>query len=172
MEPVIKMEVVAALASVAQLASYTLKLMRKLYGYHQKIKGRPAKLLRRARQLDGLSSTVQEIIQHKTLRTSSAHDHVQAIIRRTETINELLEKELVKQTQSFLRKCCKAWVRDRKEQYILEIFDDIESYKSALLLSIAAETHAKVSSRPYSELSGGSSSIQGDYFTLRIRCHD
>lgn len=154
------MEVLGALASVAQLTSYAINLIKIISDINESIKGRPAQLHRRRCQLELLESTITSLIRNKTLSTPSIGEYLEAIRARIECLNGLLEKEAAKRTQGLLKKYRRAWTGDRKLQRIADIFEDIESNKTALLLSIG-ETHACISGRIYSTLTEGLSSIQG-----------
>ena len=130
------MEVIAGVASVAQLIRYAITLVTAISDLHEQIEGRPALLRHRIRQLESLGNTVGSVSKNSWLSTPIIREHINTILGSVQDLTKLLEKELTKQKQSLARKYLRVWLGVSKEQQILETFNDLESGKSALLLSI------------------------------------
>ena len=155
------MEIIGSLASITQLTRYAISLIGTISDIHQRIEARPAQLHQRILQLERLTSTIQILSRCEILDTPSVREHLESIITRTKDLNALLERQIAKQTQSTVKKYCKAWITDNKEQRIINTFSDLESDKSALLLSITA-TQAEISSKMYEEAVEGQLSTRGE----------
>ena len=140
------MEVIAGVASVAQLIRYSISLITAISDLHQQIQGRPALLRQRIRQLESLGNTVESVSKNSWLRTPLVGEHIDFILARVQYLTGLLEKEkeIAQQRQGLARKYLRVWFGVSKEQKILDTLNDLESGKSALLLSIA-DAHTQIS---------------------------
>ena len=140
------MEVIAGVASVAQLTRYAITLITTISDIHDQIKGQPAQLRQRIRQLETLHSIAYSIERNKQLDTPIILKHLDAIRKRIDLLIELLEKEKAKQNQALFKRYCRAWLGTSKDKdlKILDILNDLEIDKSALSLSIA-EIHTGIS---------------------------
>lgn len=148
------MEVIAGVASVAQLIRYAITLIAAISDHHQQIEGRPALLRQRIWQLQCLDNTVESVSKNSSLGTPIIREHINIIIARVQYLTALLEKEITQQNKGLARKYLRAWLGVSKEQKILDTFNDLESGKSALLLSIA-EAHTEISSNIHNAILQG-----------------
>lgn len=146
------MEIVGSIASITQLTRYALSLIATISTIYRDIQDGSARQHQRIGQLERLFSTVQTLNASSTLSTSNTKEHLKAIIVRVQDLKVLLEKLVAQQAGRPLTKYLKALIKDdREENRILEVFIDIETEKSALLLSIA-EIHTELSTRVYNKL--------------------
>lgn len=159
------MEVIAGVASVAQLTHYAIYLIATVFDIQERIEGRPALLHQQIEQLTRLRLTIEAIDQNEALGTPGVRENLGAIITKIKSLKVLLDKEVLKQAQGFLKKYCKGFIGDRTEKRIIDIFGDLEKDKISLLLSIA-ETHAGLSSRIHNTLTEGFSSTKGESSNL------
>ena len=163
------MEAIAGVASVAQLTKYAIGLITAISDNYEKVTGQPAKLRQRVCQLEILCSILQTVTANISLDTDPIRHSLEVIKARIRDLNKLLEKEQDKQKQSLLKKFCKAWLGVSKEQKIFDILSDLESDKSALLISIA-EVNTDISSKIYRRLSQTWSTYQGKRTSAELMC--
>ena len=157
------MDVVAGVASVTQLTCNAISLINTISRVYGNIQDAPALQHRRIRQLDRLSSTIQELHENPILSTSSLLAHLQAIIANIKELKDLLDKLVAQQAGGSVRKYFKAVFKDSREEHrILAVFIDLEKEKSALLLSIQ-ETNTELSARIYTELTERKPRTQGNH---------
>ena len=154
------MDVIAGVASVAQVIRYAISLVTTISDLHEQIEGRPALLRQRIRQLESLGNTVGSVDKNSWLQTPIIREHIDIILTRVRYLTTLLEKEIARQKQSLARKYLKVWLGISQEQKILDTFGDLESGKSALLLSIA-EAHTEISGNIHSTIIQGWQTHQG-----------
>ena len=154
------MEVVAGVASVAQLIVYAITLVAAISDLQEQIEGRPALLRQRVRQLESLGNTVESVSKNSWLRTPIIREHIEIILARAQYLTSLLEKEITRQKQGLARKYLRVWLGASKEQKILDTFTDLESGKSALLISIA-EVQAGLTGNIHNTIIQGSQTHRG-----------
>ena len=146
------MEIVASIASITQLSRYALSLITKISGIYSDIQDGPALQHSQIRQLARLFSIIQTLHESSAFRTSSIRDHLEPIVVRIQDLKFVLERLSAQQTESLVKKYFKALIKDHREKNrILELFNELEKDKSALLLSVA-ETHTELSAKIYREL--------------------
>lgn len=164
------MDVIAGVASVAQLIRYTITLVTAISDLHEQIEGRPALLRQRTRQLESLGSTVEAVSKNSWLRTPIIREHIDIIRARVQYLTSLLEKEINQQKQGLARKYFRVWLGTSKEQKILDILSDLESSKSALLLSIA-EAQTQISGNIHKTIIQGWQAHRGTPSAQDVRLH-
>ncbi|KAL8785990.1 MAG: hypothetical protein Q9195_008401 [Heterodermia aff. obscurata] len=154
------MEIIAGIASVAQLIRYAVALITAISDLHQQSEGRPAVLRQRIRQLESLGNTVESVRKNSWLRAPIIREHIDIILTRVRYLTSLLEKEITHQKQSLGRRYLRVWLGVSKEQKILDTLNDLESGKSALLLSIA-EAHTEISGNIHETILQGWQAYRG-----------
>ena len=162
------MEVVAGVASVAQLIVNAITLVTAIADLQEQIEGRPALLRQRVRQLESLGNTVEAVSKNSWLRTPTIREHIDIILSRVHYLTSLLEKEITRQKQSLARKYLRVWLGASGEQKILDAFTDLESGKSALLLSIA-EAQTELTGDIHNTLTQGSQTYRGAPWAQGVR---
>ena len=157
------MEIVASIASITQLSRYALSLIAKISGIYSDIQDGPALQHQQIRQLARLFSIVQTLHESPTFSTSSIKEHLESIVVRIQDLKVVLERLAAQQARSPVKRCFEALIKHHSEKNrILELFNELEKGKSALLLSIA-ETNTELSAKIYCELTERVPCIQGKY---------
>ena len=146
------MEIIASIASITQLSRYALSLIAKISGIYSDIKDGPALQHQQIRQLARLFSIIRTLHESSALCATSIKEHLEHIIVRIQDLEILLKSLVAQQTESLVKKYFKALIKGHRDKNrILELFNELEKDKSALLLSIA-ETHTELSAKIYREL--------------------
>ena len=155
------MEIVAGIASITQLSRYALSLIAKISGIYSDIQDGPALQHQQIRQLARLFSIIQTLHESSAISTSNIKEHLEPIVVKIQDLKVVLERLVAQQALSPVKKYFKALIKHHREKNrILELFNELEKDKSALLLSIA-KTHTELSAKIYCELTERVPRIQG-----------
>ena len=165
------MEIVASIASIAQLSRYALSLIAKISGIYSDIQYGPALQHQQIRQLARLFSIIQTLHESSAFSTSSIKEHLEPIVVRIQDLQVVLERLVAQQAESPVKKYFKALIKYHREKIrILELFNELEKDKSTLLLSIA-KTHTELSAKTYRELTERVPCTQGKYSSKNVCIH-
>ena len=165
------MEIVASIASITQLSRYALSLIVKISGIYSDIQDGPALQHQQIRQLARFFSIIRTLHESSAFSTSSIKEHLEPIVVRIQDLKVVLERLVAQQARSPVKKYIEALIRHHREKNrILNLFNELEKDKSALLLSIA-ETHTKLSAKIYCELTERVPCLQGKDSSKNVCCH-
>ena len=130
-------EAVGLLASVSQLATYTINICTLISEIYHKIQNAPKIIQERIQQLEELIVTTRQIKNRALLHTENISAHIQSTLHHAKVLYTTLDK--VKQDylcSNLLRRYWKILKGDREKE-ILASFKRLEQEKSALLLNIS-----------------------------------
>ena len=136
------MEAIGAVASVAQLTNYILNSLASLFDAYQKVRSLPKRIKQHFEQIDRLRGTLEDIQTSAATWKPSVIEHLRALGCTIQLLRDSLEKLLVRQNRTFIRRLLKTWIKDTESSQLESILTLIEADKSSLLLSIAAQATA------------------------------
>jgi len=130
------LEIVGALASIAQVGVYTINIIASIRQVYGTLQTAPARLHRGCQQLNELSETLLQIQHNPALQTKRVVAHAGNLIQHIESLEKMLKDMLANTKKSKLRRAAKICLGSQEEQRLVEAFAQIEIEKSALALSV------------------------------------
>lgn len=132
------LEVLGAIASAAQLATYVVKAAIFLSDIHERLKSAPGRIAQHAHQIARLVEVVLYIKDNELIYTKLVFAQLEHTIEEASNLRKLLIKVLGQYTSPSIRK--KYWnlLKGKNEVQILCALENLEREKTGLTLCLAA----------------------------------
>ncbi|KAF2690279.1 hypothetical protein K458DRAFT_101119 [Lentithecium fluviatile CBS 122367] len=131
------LEALGGIAAATQLFAY---LFQALFELRDQIKHAPARVQAYVGRLDSLRRTVQYIRDHPIFVTNVVEALLKTILEQVDVINAILHKSFSREPRSIARRLIRLYVERLAEQQIRDSFENLESYKSDLMICIYGTT--------------------------------